>query len=177
MPTSINGWPVLKPGSDQLVTKKIPGVNRSLTLERVCAPLLLAVAHDWDAWIRLIDEGPVDEGGYCYRYSRTGNGWSNHSSGTAVDINWTQEGAQRPPNREFWETPHMVHTMDVMRTIYGPVCDFGVDWHGTNWDPMHVEIKPRITAPMVRAHIKKLGITPAGVRTRNAQGEKIEPRD
>jgi hypothetical protein len=163
-----------------LVTLIVPGTKRRLTLERTCSPLFLALAHDWDAWINPIDSGPADDWGYAYRKARLSDHWSNHASGTCIDVNsnWqTGEGAQRPKNRVFWYTDHMVHTMDVMRNLYGPVADWGGDWHGSNWDPMHWEIRPRVTPLQVRTRIKQLGITHGGVRTRNGAGEKIEPRD
>jgi hypothetical protein len=176
MPKSLNGWTVLAPGSDQLVTKRIPSVDRRLTMRRSVIPLFLAIAYDYHYWLSALDVGPVDEGGYAYRQARNANAWSNHSSGTAMDLNWSMEGRQASPmGRAFFAKPANRKAIDTIKVIYGDVIDWGGDWNARDY--MHWEIKPGTSPAKVAALIKHLGITANGVRTRNAVGEPITPRD
>jgi len=172
MSTSLNGWPVLQPGSKQLATGLVPGTTRKLTMRREVLPLFLALAHDYDDWIAPIDIGPIDDAGYAYRYARTGAGWSNHSSGTAADLNWSKEGAQRATNRTFWGRPKIAQSIDQIKAVYH-VVDWGGDWSTQYWDPMHWEIRRNVTLAEVAARIKYLGITSKGVRHKDLNGHEL----
>lgn len=88
---SLNGWPVISSRLDpRLMTIKIPGTKRSVTLRRAVAPVFAAFLADWNnelpARLRL-NPGPVD--GWVYRKSRFTDGFSNHASGTAIDALYT----------------------------------------------------------------------------------------
>ena len=175
MPKSLNGWTVLAPGSSLLATKPIPSVDRRITMRRSVLPLFLALAYDYHYWVSALDVGKVDEGGYAYRQARTSTGWSNHSSGTAMDLNWSMEGAQGSAmGRRFFARPDVDKAIRTMKVIYDDVIDWGGDWHALDY--MHWEIRPGVSQARVSALIAHLGITAAGVRTRNAVGEKIPPR-
>ena len=178
MPNSLNGWPVLAPGSSQLVTKAIPSVKRRITMRKDVIPLFLAMAYDYHYWASALDVGSTDEGGYNYRKSRVvTTRWSNHSSGTAVDLNWSVEGALNSAiGKAFFSEPEVRKAITVIKAIYGDVLDWGGDWR-TQKDYMHWEIKPGTSAAEVAALIKHLGIRANGVRTRNAMGEPIPPRN
>jgi hypothetical protein len=177
MPNSLNGFPVLKAGSGQLVTKAIPGVKgRRLTMRKDVIPLFLALAHDYHYWISALNVGPVDEGGYAYRQARAGGGWSNHSSGTAADLNWSMEGSQASTmGRTFFAQPEVSKAIRTIDAIYGDVIDWGGRWRAEDF--MHWEIAPGASLAEVKALITHLGINANGVRTRNAMGEPITPRN
>lgn len=88
--TSLNGWSVIPKWADpRLRTIKIPGTKRRVRLHRAAAPVFAAYLADWHAEMseRLkLDKGPVD--GWTYRKARYANKYSNHASGTAVDVRY-----------------------------------------------------------------------------------------
>jgi hypothetical protein len=173
--TSLNGWPVIEsPASKTLARGLVPGTTRSITMRRAVLPLFLALAHDYDLWLAPIDVGVVDDAGYNYRYSHAAPGqWSNHASGTALDINWTKEGAQKSPTGiKFFSTPEHKAAVERIKKIYGIVA-WGGDWHNY-LDFMHWEIKPGTSVAEVNARIAYLGITPEGVRWNNWQGKRMK---
>ena len=166
MATSINGWPVLAPGDDRLHTYPIPGVpDRRLTLAKEAAPILLYVAAWYHNNVHLLDhrehhvERTVDEGGYNYRKSRVNTRWSNHSSGTAIDLDWSREGAQNAYARQWWSKNARKKTAlhSFLHTLGGAVT-WGGDWHDRYLDPMHFEITRGYTPAKLLAVQRKLGI-------------------
>lgn len=171
MAKSLNGWTVLLPTSRLLATGTVPGTNRRLTLRKACLPLFLALAYDYDAWVREIDIGTVDEGGYAYRQSNGSLGWSNHASGSAVDINWSKEGAQRITNKVFWSDPQHQKAMETIKKCYQ--VGWGGDWHGSFWDPMHFEISPGTLVSDVLERVEFLGIDANGVRHNAWNGKPL----
>jgi hypothetical protein len=176
MPTSLNGWPVLTNSSTLLRTGLVPKTTRKIRMHRDVLPLFLALAFDYDEWIARIDVGPLDDAGYAYRQANAANGWSNHASGTALDLNWSKEGAQRASNRAFWAKNDIrLHTTQIKRIYH--VVDWGGDWSAKFWDPMHWEIAPGVTKLHVVQQIHKLGIDAKGVRYNNWDGVPLaEPR-
>lgn len=93
MPTSQNGWPALASGSPKLHTWVIPGKGDDtlIRLRNGSAGFLLAhLALCFDSKVEVLDEPVLDDWGYAYRPVRGySTGLSNHSSGTAVDLNAT----------------------------------------------------------------------------------------
>jgi hypothetical protein len=175
--TSLNGWPVIPQyGDPRLVTLDVPGVKRRLTLARDAAPLLVALAHDYHRWVAPLDVGPWDEGGYNNRDANGAPGRkSNHASASAMDLNWSAEGAQGSARgKAFFATAKARLGVARIKAIYGDVVTWGGDWRAQDF--MHFEIKAGVTPKQVAAKIKKLGITPEGVRTRNRFGRPIKPR-
>lgn len=95
--TSQNGWPALSADSAQLHTWTIPGADRTrLRLRGGSAGFLLVhLAVFFDRRVEDIDfnyrAGELDDWAYAYRpvrgYETT---LSNHSSGTAMDLNATE---------------------------------------------------------------------------------------
>lgn len=175
---SLNGWPVIENyGDPRLVTNTIPGVpKRRLTLARDAAPLLLALAHDYHQWVAPLDVGTWDEGGYNNRDAAGAPGRkSNHASGSAMDLNWSAEGAQGSARgAAFFGQLRVRLAIARIKLIYGDVVTHGGDWRARDW--MHWEIKAGVSPAQVRAKIKALGITPEGVRTKNRLGLPIKPR-
>lgn len=86
MPNSQNGWPAVD--SSRVKVWRIPGTERLVTLEKDNAGFLLT---DFAAWfhrnIEPIDSPPLDDWGYNPRRIAGTNVWSNHASGTAIDLN------------------------------------------------------------------------------------------
>lgn len=163
MASSLNGW-IVPP--KRLVTKKVPGADRRLTLAADAAPLLLAVAADYHATVKPINEGKWDEGGYNDRDANGAPGKkSNHASGTAIDLNWSEEGAQGSAwgKRFFAQTKHRL-AIQAMKKRYGQWVQWGGDWRANDY--MHWEIKPGVSPAAVKEACIKLGINANGVRTK-----------
>jgi hypothetical protein len=174
MPNSINGWPVLDnpPWSDPRLTKMpVPGVpKRTLTLRTEVLPLFLALAKDYHDTIAPIDEGELDDWSYSYREARAANAWSDHASGTAIDLNAGKEGWLGMGNYSWWKNPakHKA-AQDIKKryevVMWGGSKDFGGDYYnGSTVDWMHWAIKPGVSLAQVQAVIKKLGIDANGNR-------------
>jgi hypothetical protein len=151
-PKSINGWPVLPRGDRRLATKQIPGTRIRLTARREVLPYLIGLAVDYQANIGPLMQGQV--GAYNYRPSRVSSSWSNHASGTAVDINWNAEGAQRLANRKWWQRRHTA--LDALRRKY-KLLGWGGDW-STLYDPMHWEVRRGVSVAQIEAEVRKLGL-------------------
>lgn len=173
MPTTINGWPVLTPGSKLLRTAQVPGgINRRLTGRREALPLFLAFCYDYDDWIAPVDKGITDEGIYAYRESRVpGAGWSCHAGAVAIDINWSAEGSQNSKRgRDFFAQPDIAKSVDWLKELYD--LEWGGDWDNY-LDYMHWQLPHGSTVASVQARIRHLGIRPDGVRTRDHLGTKL----
>lgn len=170
MPESINGWPVIQGfGDPRLAAGKVPGAKRNLTTRKEVLPLFLALAADYHRWVEPIDEGALDDWGYAYRPSRTSSAWSNHASGTAIDLNASKEGSRNPANRQWFARLGRIDQVKRIKKIY-PIVNWGGDWSDRYYDPMHWELKAGTTHADVQRLIKKLGIKPDGTRTRNWAG-------
>lgn len=88
MAVSYNGWTASPdPNAIGITTYTIPGTGRKVALRATAAPVLLWAAAYWDRYIEDIEAGTLDDWGYAYRQVRGGEALSNHSSGTALDIN------------------------------------------------------------------------------------------
>lgn len=141
MPTSLNKWPVVPSSIDpRLRVIKIPGTKRSVRVRRDAAPLFAAFLADWQRLMpeRLkLDKGPVD--GYVKRPPRLGQGWSNHASGTAVDVRYD---VLKPDGK--------AHMTAAEKKILKKIVDTYVTWdqhnvlaNGAWWktvDEMHTEL-------------------------------------
>lgn len=87
--TSSNGWPA---SSDQnaigIKSYPVEGTKIKLRCAEKVAPLLVGFAEEFHKLIEPIDEGSLDDWGYCFRNVRgSTDKLSNHSSGTAIDLN------------------------------------------------------------------------------------------
>lgn len=160
LPASLNGWPVLEPGSVHLARGTVPGTGITLTVRDICLPLFLALAADYNRVIEPLTLGTHDDAGYAYRAPRTattGGTWSNHASGTAVDLNWTGHGARTAANRAWWQLARPKSRVQNLQTKY-PILTWGGNWSPTNFDPMHWEITRGIKGSQVIAFCLKAGI-------------------
>lgn len=168
MATSINGWPVLQPTSTRLVTKTIPGTTRKIKLRGDVAPLFLALAADYHKKIAPIDTGTFDDWGYAYREANAADAWSDHSSGTAMDLNATKEGRMGTGPYSWWNSFNRALKARTLKAkyglfIWGGAASLGGDYRlARNYDWMHWALKPGTNIQQVRAKINALGIKPDG---------------
>ena len=149
--TSANGWPAsADPDEIDIIRRRVPGTDLKLRVAKPVAPLLLAFAADFHKQVEQINEGALDDWGYCYRKIRCSNTViSNHASGTAIDLNATQHpfGAEN------------TFTKEQSNTIRRLCRKYGLRWGGdysNRKDEMHVEIA--LNATQVKNLIRTLGL-------------------
>lgn len=151
MTTSMNGWPASQdPDAIDCDWYTVPGTNVRLRLSSHAAPLLVCAAR---AWHRKVE--PLKEGwcwSYAYRNISGTSTLSNHSSGTAIDLNapWHPMGVPASKTLTFRQR---VRARRIAKR-------FGLTWGGT-WttrpDAMHYEV--RLTPAQAKAKIRKMGIS------------------
>jgi hypothetical protein len=162
MATSQNHWPALSADSAKLHSWVIPTRNGSvhLRLRNGSAGFILAHFTLWLAeTVEPVFGGQLDDWAYAYRpvrgYETT---LSNHSSGTAVDLNATKhplgkrgtwgKGAAKIRHRLAWR-------------LYGGCIRGGLDY-ANRADEMHFEINKPL--PVCEKVAKRLARTPRGQR-------------
>jgi len=169
---SANGWPVLTSRTTgplpRLRRFVLPlhdageGANpgRHLLLRDGSAGFLLAhAAVWWDDKVERLDLGVWDEWGWAYRPIRGGTVPSNHSSGTAADLNATRHPLGVPVHATF--TPAQVARIRRrMRVTYRGLVTWGGMW--SRPDGMHLEISAGATLGQVEARARALMKTPRG---------------
>jgi len=151
METSYNGWPASK---DQaaigIKSYPVPGTTIKLRCAEKVAPLLVGFAAEFHTLIEPIDAGALDDWGYCYRMVRgEATKLSNHSSGTAIDLNATQHPLGKVGTFETGKVP-------MIRAL---AKKYGLAWGGdykTRADEMHFEVS--LTPEKVTVLITKLGL-------------------
>lgn len=149
MQKSQNGWPASKNEKEiGLKIFKIKGTDRKMKLQKDAGVILAAFAAEFHAQVEPIDEGVFDDWSYGYRDVRGSDSvLSNHSSGTAIDLNATKHmlGAENTFNRK------QTATIRKLCKKYG--IRWGGDYKGRK-DPMHFEI---VESPdEVKARIKNM---------------------
>ena len=151
MTKSQNGWPASK-DEKELGIKifKVEGTDRKMRLQKDAGVILAAFAAEFHAQVEPIDEGVFDDWAYAYRDVRgSDSDLSNHSSGTAIDLNATKHplGAQN------------TFTKQQAATIRELCKKYGIRWGGDyskRKDEMHFEIVE--TPDEVKTRIEKLGL-------------------
>lgn len=174
MPYSINGWPVLDNpewSDPRLATKPIPACpSRKLMMRAEVLPLFLALASDYHRDIAPLDTGALDDWSYDYRVARFSGSWSDHSSGTAIDLNSNAEGALGYGPLSWWQKAKRAAKARRLKRRYeivmwGGAKDLGGDYYLANdTDWMHWALKPGTTLDDVQRVIAKLQIAPDGTR-------------
>jgi len=136
MAVSQNGYTANDPG--RVSSRLVPGTTRKLAVRNGPAgDLLLWVAGQFDKLVEDIEQGILDDWGYAERPIRGGTELSNHSSGTAIDLNATSHPlATDPPANYSKAEIDAIHAI-VART-QGCV-RWGGDYTGRK-DGMHFEI-------------------------------------
>ena len=179
MPSSINGWAVLNWGDPRLKSIVVPGTTIKLSMRNVTAPLFAALAADYHKTVAPLRAGEVWS--HDYRPARAAAAWSDHSSGTAVDLNSAHEGAQGPHGGMSTMTSAQIAACVAIKHKYQIVIWGGDKARGgdfqkpANWDPMHYALKPGTTIADVQAVITKLRIGPDGRVRPPAPVGKIPP--
>ena len=150
MTKSANGWTASKVRAEiDIDSFAIPGTKIKLTCAKSVAPLLVGFAAEFHKLIEPIDEGSLDDWGYCYREIRgSSTNLSNHSSGTAIDLNSTKH-----PLGKMGTFP--IEKVPMIRAL---AKKYGLIWGGdfrSRKDEMHFEIA--LTPAKAAALIEKLG--------------------
>lgn len=159
---SQNGWPVLTTGETRQWI--VPEANRVLRAHPGPAGFVLAHLALWfHETIEPIDGGTVDDWGYAYRVIRgSTTTWSNHASGTAIDLN-----AQSHPlgvrNTFNGGQAHRIRARLAGR--YEDAIRWGGDY-STRPDEMHFEINRDAAGVLALSH--RLGNSSRGRRVRRA---------
>lgn len=155
---SQNGWKVLEPGH----TRKwvVPDTDRHLILAPGAAGFLLCHLALWfHEAVEPLDGGSWDDWGYARRTIR-GNSlaWSNHASGTAIDLNAQSHplGARRTFNG--LQESRIRARLDV---FYESSIRWGGDYK-TRADEMHFELVAGPATVLALSH--RLRNSPRGQR-------------
>ena len=149
--TSPNGWPASEDrkalGIESFV---VPGTKIKFACAKAVAPLLVNFAKDFHEWVEPIDEGQLDDWGYAFRMTRGSDKvLSNHSSGTAIDLN----AIKHPLGKSNTFNQAQRNTITLLITKYG------LAWGGNykrRKDDMHFEIA--LNQEQVKTKIKELGL-------------------
>jgi hypothetical protein len=147
---SQNGWKASKNRVEiGIESFPVPGTKLKLACAKAVAPLLVGFAAEFHELIEPIDEGTLDDWGYAYRDVRgSTTTLSNHSSGTAIDLNATQH----PLGKVGTFPNEKVPMIRALAKKYGLI--WGGDYKNRK-DEMHFEIA--LTPAKVAALIEKLG--------------------
>ena len=151
METSYNGYPASKdPAAIDINSYLVKGTDRKLKCAESVGPLLAAFAAEFHELIEPIDEGTFDDWGYCYRMVRgDATKLSNHSSGTAIDLNSTKHPLGKVGTFPAEKVP-------MIRAL---AKKYGLKWGGdykNRKDEMHFEVQ--VSAAKAKAIIASLGL-------------------
>lgn len=166
---SINGWDVIPKQNDPLLAVGVvPGTKIKLRARKEVLPLLLAIAADYNKEVAPLRSGEC--GAYAFRKARQAKFYSDHSSGTAADLNWNHEGAMGPKGGMKTMTDAQIKACAAIKkrykiVIWGGDKAKGGDYSSpASWDPMHYALKPGVTIGDVAKVLADLGIDKNGVR-------------
>lgn len=148
---SYNGWPASKDQAEiGIKSYPVPGSIIKLRCAEKVAPLLVGFAAEFHKLIEPIDQGALDDWGYCFRMVRgTTDKLSNHSSGTAIDLNASKHPLGQLGTFDAAKVP-------MLRAL---AHKYGLTWGGdykSRKDEMHFEIS--IGPAKVAELITKLGL-------------------
>jgi hypothetical protein len=147
--TSQNGWPASK-NKEEIKIKHFPveGTKIKLQCNEICGPVLAAFAAEFHINVEPLEEGAFDDWSYAYRAVRgETTGLSNHSSGTAIDLN----AAKHPLGKENTFTAEQRKILDILCKKYNLR---GGYTYKTRKDDMHFEIVE--TPEQVKARVIKM---------------------
>jgi len=149
--TSYNGWPASKdPAEIGIKSYAIRGTDIKIKCAAGCGPLLAEFAAQFHNLIEPIDTGGLDDWGYCYRMVRgTTDKLSNHSSGTALDLNAAAHALGKIGTFPAEKVP----MIQALAKKYG--LTWGGDYRGRK-DEMHFELY--LNAEQASKLITKLGL-------------------
>ena len=134
----------------------VPGTTRHFAVASAVAPILIAFAAEFHKKIEKIDVGTYDDWGYNFALIPNQKDYSNHASGTAIDIDATLHPWKKS------KTFSIRKTIKLRRIVK----KYGIRWGGdytSGWkDEMHFEITE--TPLKVKARIAKMKLTTPKVR-------------
>jgi hypothetical protein len=133
---SSNGWLASKDAAElHIVSVPIEGTKIKVRCAKAVAPLIAGFCQEFNELIEPIDGGALDDWGYCFRNVRgSTDKLSNHSSGTAIDLNATKH----PLGKIGTFPPEKVPMIRALAKKYG--LKWGGDYKGRA-DEMHFEIE------------------------------------
>lgn len=148
---SYNGYPASKDrAAIGIKSYPIKGTSIRITCAEVVAPLLVGFCQEFHELIEPIDGEALDDWGYAFRMVRgSKDKLSNHSSGTAVDLNATKHPLGKVGTFPAEKVP-------MLRAL---AKKYGLAWGGdyrNRVDEMHFEVN--LNAAKAAALIKKLGL-------------------
>lgn len=149
--TSYNGWlAASKPDQIGIKSYAIPGTDLKIRCAEAVAPLIVGFCKEFNELIEPLDGGQLDDWGYAFRMVRgSTDKLSNHSSGTAIDLNSTKH-----PLGKIGTFP--AEKVPMLRAL---ARKYGLFWGGDyqkRKDEMHFEIN--ISPKKVSELIKALGL-------------------
>jgi len=149
--TSPNGWPASEDRKAiGIQSFAIPGTKLKIVCAKDVAPILIAFCKEFHDLVEPIDQGQLDDWGYAFRMTRGSDKvLSNHSSGTAVDLN----ALKHPLGKSNTFNKEQCNIITLLITKYG------LAWGGhykKRKDEMHFEIA--LTKDQVIQKIKQLGL-------------------
>jgi hypothetical protein len=149
--TSPNGWPASEDRKAiGIQSFAISGTSSKIACARDVASILVAFCKEFHELVEPIDQGQLDDWGYAFRMTRGSDKvLSNHSSGTAVDLNATKH----PLGKSNTFTKEQTNTIQLL------IVKYGLAWGGNykkRKDEMHFEIA--MTKAKVQDKLKQLGI-------------------
>ena len=149
--TSPNGWPASEDRKAiGIQSFAIPGTSLKIACAKDVASILVPFCKEFHELVEPIDQGQLDDWGFAFRMTRgSGKILSNHSSGTAVDLNATKHSLGK--SNTF--------TKEQTNTIQLLIVKYGLAWGGNykkRKDEMHFEIA--MTKAQVQDKLKQLGI-------------------
>jgi hypothetical protein len=150
--TSSNGYPVLtsdRTGAHpRLRDFVLPGFSRKLPArDGSCGFLLTHIALWFHREIEPLSQG-VDDWGYAVRKISGSSQYSNHSSGTALDLNATQHPMGVATNKTF--TKSEIDRIHKRLLMYDGCIKWGGDYQSRP-DAMHFEINKSLASVVNRA--------------------------
>ena len=149
--TSPNGWPASEDRKALgIETFTVPGTKIKLACAKAVAPLLVNFAKEFNELVEPIDVAQLDDWGFAFRMTRGSEKvLSNHSSGTAIDLN----AIKHPLGKSNTFNKDQRNTINLLITKYG------LNWGGNykkRKDDMHLEIA--LSQYEVTQKIKELGL-------------------
>jgi len=133
---SSNGWPASNDAAEiNIISVPIEGTKVKVRCAKAVAPLIAGFCKEFHELIEPIDEGQLDDWGYAFRMVRgSTDNLSNHSSGTAIDLNATQH----PLGKVGTFPAEKVPMIRALAKKYG--LKWGGDYRNRK-DEMHFEIE------------------------------------
>ena len=149
--TSPNGWPASEDRKALgIETFTVPGTKIKFACAKAVALLLVNFAKEFNESVEPIDVGQLDDWGFAFRMTRGSDKvLSNHSSGTAIDLN----AIKHPLGKSNTFNKDQRNMINLLITKYG------LAWGGNykkRKDDMHFEIA--LDQKQVQLKIKELGL-------------------